>query len=323
MNQLIYTPSLDPWHNLALEELLFDTHEGDGMCLYLWQNQNTVVIGRNQNAWKECRIEALEAEGGRLARRSSGGGAVFHDTGNLNFTFITTDEQYSTPRQLQVIINAVGKLGIKAEFTGRNDIVAENGAKFSGNAFRYSGNISMHHGTILIDADMSRLGKYLVPSPAKLKAKGVDSVRSRVINLKEIREDITVDMVKAAVMEAFREEYGEYEVISESDLDASALNEKIQRYSSWEWNKGGTPAFDLRLDTRFPWGGVELLLTLKKGVIETAAAYSDAMDEEFIIRLSRALEGVRLGRNALKDAVLALNHPCGEDVANWLYEAEI
>lgn len=322
MNQLIYTPSVDPWHNLALEELLFDTHK-EGVCLYLWQNQNTVVIGRNQNAWKECRIEELEKEGGKLARRSSGGGAVFHDTGNLNFTFVTTKELYSTPRQLQVIINAVKRLGIKAEFTGRNDIVTDSGAKFSGNAFRYSTDVSMHHGTILIDADMSKLGKYLMPSPAKLKAKGVDSVRSRVINLKEINSSITVDLVKGAVMDAFRQEYGEYEILTEGDLDAELLREKTERYSSWEWNKGATPAFDLRLDTRFGWGGVELLFTLKKGIIESAAVYSDAMDEEFILRLSKALEGVRLDRAALNEAVRSLDGENAEDVAEWLMRAEI
>ena len=172
MNRFLSGTTCNPWHNLAVEELLFDSPQ-QGVTLYLWQNRHTVVIGRNQNAWRECRTELLAKDGGRLARRTTGGGAVYHDLGNLNFTFVTPRGEYDLARQLSVILAAVRSLGVHARFTGRNDLVTDAGAKFSGNAFRFSREAGMHHGTLLVNVDMENLGKYLAPSPAKLAAKGV------------------------------------------------------------------------------------------------------------------------------------------------------
>ena len=122
MNRLVKTDCLNPYRNLALEELLFDT-QGQGMTLYLWRNRNTVVIGRNQNAWKECRVDLIDSENGFIARRTTGGGAVFHDVNNLNFTFIADKGTYDLSRQLSVILSALSSLSIEAEFSGRNDIM--------------------------------------------------------------------------------------------------------------------------------------------------------------------------------------------------------
>ena len=130
----IESDQVNPYKNLAVEEYLLLHCEDKECILYLWQNQNTVVIGRNQNAWKECKVTKLEEENGHLARRLSGGGAVYHDLGNLNFTFLVNKDEYSLEKQLQVIINAMGRLGLKAEKSGRNDILID-GKKFSGNAF--------------------------------------------------------------------------------------------------------------------------------------------------------------------------------------------
>ncbi|MBQ6703559.1 MAG: lipoate--protein ligase [Clostridia bacterium] len=321
MNHIICTHSTDPYYNLALEELLFEREQG--FCLYLWQNKNTVVIGRNQNAWKECSIDMLEAEGGRLARRSSGGGAVFHDMGNLNFTFIAPIWGYDIKRQLGVIIKAVQSLGIEAEFTGRNDIVTAAGTKFSGNAFRKSNTAGMHHGTLLLNVDMDKLSRYLLPSPAKLAAKGVDSVRARVANLAEYRPSLTIHELKEAVAAAFIKEYGESETLSEGSLDRQLIKDKTARYSSWEWNKGASPAFDLSLSNRFPWGELTLELSLEKGRITRLHPWSDAMDEALVLALPAALEGCRLDGAHMAKAVSALNGPEAYDIARWLKDIRI
>lgn len=321
MNHIIHTASTDPYYNLALEELLFENERG--FCLYLWQNKNTVVIGRNQNAWKECRIDQLEAEDGCLARRSSGGGAVFHDLGNLNFTFIAPIESYDAARQLGVIISAVKSLGIDAVFTGRNDIVTASGAKFSGNAFRKSKTAGMHHGTLLVNADMGKLGRYLVPSPAKLAAKGIDSVRSRVANLTEYRPSLTIDELKDAVSAAFIKEYGQSETLGEDSLDRQLLAEKAAIYSSWEWNKGESPAFDLSLSNRFPWGELTLELSLEKGRIAHLQPWSDAMDEGLVLALPGILCGCRLDGAHMAKEVSALNTPEAYDIARWLKDIRI
>ena len=144
--QICITDCVDPYRNLATEKYLLDTTPEDCCTLFLWQNKNTVVIGKNQNAWAECRCSLLESEGGKLARRLSGGGAVFHDLGNLNFTFLSSTVNYDLSRNLNVIKTACHLAGISAEISGRNDILADN-RKFSGNAFYNTKDKSYHHGT--------------------------------------------------------------------------------------------------------------------------------------------------------------------------------
>jgi len=196
-----------PYKNLAVEEYLLLHCEPQECILYLWQNQNTVVIGRNQNAWKECKVESLEENGGHLARRLSGGGAVYHDLGNLNFTFLVSKENYSIDRQLEVIVKAVQKLGAKAEKSGRNDILID-GKKFSGNAFYEQEQHCYHHGTLMMNVNKEMLSKYLTVSKEKLQSKGVDSVKSRVTNLVDYIPDLTLEALKKALREAFEEVYG-------------------------------------------------------------------------------------------------------------------
>ena len=165
-----------------------------------------MVIGRNQNPWKECRTALLTEEGGHLARRLSGGGAVFHDLGNLNFTFLMPAADYDLPRQLAVIERACQSLGIPAARSGRNDLLAE-GRKFSGNAFYQHAGKAYHHGTLMLDVDLEMVQRYLSPSKAKLAAKGVDSVRSRVVNLREFVPDLTIPQLADALIAALAEVY--------------------------------------------------------------------------------------------------------------------
>ena len=196
------TDCTDPYRNLAVEEYL-TLHVQPGECiLYLWQNQKTVVIGKNQNCWKECKVNDLERDGGHLVRRLSGGGAVYHDMGNLNFTFCVRKEDYDVDRQLSVIVAAVRSFGLDAEKTGRNDITA-GGRKFSGNAFYRSGVFCYHHGTLLVSADMQQMGKYLNVSKQKLQSNGVDSVRSRVVNLRELEKTVTIEALEDRLQKAF------------------------------------------------------------------------------------------------------------------------
>ena len=320
MNRLFEGDSYDPWRNLAAEEAMFD-EPGAGMTLYLWQNANTVVIGRNQNAWRECRASLLEEEGGKLARRTTGGGAVYHDLGNLNFTFVCERERYDLARQMGVILDAVRALGVPARFTGRNDLVTEEGTKFSGNAFRFTKTSAMQHGTLLVCVEMDKLARYLAPSPEKLRAKGVESVRARVQNLADYGAHITVSAVRRAVSEAFCGCYGAYETRAVADLDQAKIAKLYERNASWEWRLGATPQFDLSLETRFPWGSIELFLDVEAGAVRRAAAYSDAMDEAFIARIAPALIGARLEGGALAARLRTLeteNMELAADIGTWL-----
>ena len=290
----------DPHYNLAVEEYLLETVAPGQCVLYLWQNQNTVVIGRNQNPWKECRTTLLEQEGGHLARRLSGGGAVFHDLGNLNFTFLLPQEDYNVARQMEVIRLAAESLGIPAEVSGRNDILAE-GRKFSGNAFYKNGKQAYHHGTLLVAADMEKLSRYLNPSKAKLQAKGVDSVRSRVVNLRELNPSVTVEALKTGLKEAFSQVYGlPAETLPPSRLNEERIRQLTERNRSWEWNYGQKLPFTWEREGRFPWGGIQVCLQIESGRICHAKVYSDAMELGFVPALEELLAGCCFERRQLE-----------------------
>ena len=320
--RLLLGDSHDPWRNLAVEACLFETLGDDEIVLYLWQNSATVVIGRHQNAWQECRVQLLESEGGRLARRSTGGGAVFHDLGNLNFSFVVPRSQYDVHRQLEVVRRAVAEYGIDAQFTGRNDLTV-NGAKFSGNAFKFSDKVGLHHGTLLVDVDMDRLSRYLVPGKDKLKAKGIESVRSRVCNLKEINPSINIEGLTIALERAFEMEYGKPDKISVESLNNNRLEELEKIYASWDFRMGKALPFDAKLSTRFDWGGITLELSLKQGHVTAAKVWSDAMDEAMIDKISPALLGIRYENSVLAEALRTLDNPQTGDIADWIKDAEL
>ncbi len=277
----IISKDFNPYNNLALEEYLLNYVKEEECILYLWQNEKTVVIGKNQNAWKECKIRELEEDGGRLVRRLSGGGAVFHDLGNLNFTFLVHKDNYDLDKQLEVIIQAVKNLDIHAKKTGRNDITVE-GRKFSGNAFYRSGNRSYHHGTILISVDMNNLSKYLNVSRDKLMSKGVESVKSRVINLKEYNPNLDIDRMKEELLHAFGEVYGcELTPIDQEELDEQEMKVLAEKFSSWDWIFGKKMEWTYSMDRRFSWGNIDFNFAVESGRISRCVIYSDAMDTWF------------------------------------------
>ena len=318
------TDSTNPYHNLALEEWLFRAVRPGEVVLYLWQNDNTVVIGRNQNAWRECRLEEFSAQSGRLARRISGGGAVFHDMGNQNFTFLAENDLYDVERQTEVIRLAAREFGIDAQRSGRNDILAGD-RKFSGNAFHRTQGASFHHGTILISSDMGRLGQFLAPSPEKLQAKGVESVRARVMNLCELNPRVTPAAMREALLDAFGRVYGAVPepYPFEERMEPEGLGTLMERYESETWRLGRLSAFTWEMRRRLSFGEVEFQFQVEEGVLKAAQVYSDAMDADWVEALGAALVGCAFSGEALAEAVpLSLHNPGdGEEVAQCLREA--
>ena len=296
---IYHAQGFDPHENLAAEKVLMDALQPGEAMLYLWQNLNTVVIGKNQNAWLECRTSLLSDEGGKLARRLSGGGAVFHDLGNLNFTFLMCKEDYDLDKQVNVIQRACALAGIRAEKSGRNDLLAE-GRKFSGNAFYQDKVHAYHHGTLMVDVDKEKLGRYLSPPQAKLQAKGVASVRSRVVNLKELSPDLTIAGMRANMAQAFQEVYG---MTAEPFTLTEAMEEDIrklkERYSSWDYLYGAPLAFTFSCEEKFQWGYVGLQLDAKGGIINDVDINTDAMDWTLAEAIAKALKGCRFDTGSI------------------------
>lgn len=305
-----------PYINLAVEEYLLRSVKQGQCILYLWQNQQTVVVGHNQNIWKECLVSELSKDGGHLVRRLSGGGAVFHDLGNLNFTFLVRKEDYDLEKQLNVILNAVKKLGIHAEKSGRNDILAQ-GKKFSGNAYYETEGHCYHHGTIMVNVKMSDLTKYLTVSKEKLNSKGVDSVQSRVVNLVDLQPEVTISKLKVKLLEAFQEEYEvALDQIKVSDLDQEKIQELADKFSSWDTIYGKKIKFQHEIEKRFSWGNFQLQLEVNGGVIKDAMVYSDALVPWFIQQIAPRLIGVRYD-------VFAMQHGLKQVIASTSQEKEM
>lgn len=303
MSNYIYSaPTGDGWLNLARDGYFLENNKKGDVILYFYVNKNAVIIGRNQNAWKECSIANMDADGVQLVRRHSGGGAVFHDNGNLNFSFITDEKHYDLNRQMRVILNAVSKLGLKAELSGRNDITVD-GKKFSGNAFSLAKGNRSHHGTILVNADLTKLSNYLCVSKEKMRSKGIDSVRARVCNICELSSGLTVEAMRRLVIESFIEEYG---AASEYVFDGTALaevEERRERLASWEWRFGRTPQFDFETDKRFSFGDTQIYFNLRDGVIRETKVYSDCLDTELTTEIENALTGVHFRKEEIKAAL--------------------
>ncbi len=293
--QFIVSDQTEPYWNIAVENFLVESAEC--VTLYLWRNRRTVVIGQNQNPYSEVNVEALEADGGFLMRRKTGGGAVYHDDGNLNFSFVVPKALYDQQRQFSVIQRAVESFGLHTELSGRNDILAE-GRKFSGNAFSKGRVNDLHHGTLLISGDMSDLAHYLKPKPAKLQKHGVASVRSRVVNLAELNPEITPESIAPRLKEAFLSEYSEYSENSEnSDFSEIIKRPEVRalhdHFASPEWKYGRWRTFTAQHSAQFDWGGVELALTVdeSRGIITDVQLASDALDLAALDDARRLLTG--------------------------------
>ena len=315
--QIYIARSFDPYENLAVEKYLLDTTPENACTLYLWQNENTVVIGRNQNAWAQCRTSLLDEDGVHLARRLSGGGAVFHDLGNLNFTFLCSSENYDLQKQLRVIRAACTLAGIETEISGRNDILAD-GRKFSGNAFYNSKGKSYHHGTILINADMEKMARYLTPPIAKLEAKGVKSVKSRTINLCTLSPTLTCEDMKNYMVQAFKEVYSKPITVI-NNLDNEEIFKLAEKYKSREYLYDTPMSISFSCEKYFTWGTVRLELKVSDGEIKDIRLYTDAMDHSLPQSVSSALISCRFNKEDIKSALYrALPENIAMDLAELL-----
>lgn len=325
---IVCSETVNPWFNLALEEYLFMQVGRGQIILLLWQNENTVVIGKHQNPWKECRLPEMEQDECRLARRMSGGGAVFHDKGNLNFSFIMDKSLYSLEKQLSMVLDAVRALGITAEFSGRNDLIA-HGKKFSGNAYRFDTRTALHHGTLLICSDLEKLSRYLTVPPQKLQSKGVESVRSRVANLADYKDGLCVETMAANLKTQFRRQYGEaMEFMVDFDLTIPELEGLYRKNAAWDWRYGDTPDFTIVFEQNFTWGNVELQLKLEKGCIVDATVHSDAMDIGLIEAIAQKLKYLSYQKSALLSGLSSVESTniqlsALQDVVTWLAKQNI
>jgi len=332
--RLLISDSYDPWFNLAVEETIFRQMPTTQRVLFLWRNADTVVIGRAQNPWKECNTARMEQDNVRLARRSSGGGAVFHDLGNTCFTFMAGKPEYNKSVSTALVLSALHDLGIHAVASGRNDLeveTAEGMRKISGSAYKETPDRGFHHGTLLLNADLTRLTNYLNPDPKKLQAKGITSVRARVANLNDISPGVTHQQICDSIINAFFTLYGEQveaEHISPQALpDLPGFVETFARQSSWEWNFGQAPAFSHLLDNRFSWGGIELHFDVEKGHITRTQLFTDSLNPAPLEALAERLQGVLYRSDILQQECEALitDYPEQEtelrEVANWIAEA--
>lgn len=302
----INNTSNDPYFNMALDEYATKNFT-EGTVFYFYQNKPTVVIGRNQNAFEEVNLDFVKKRGIEVVRRISGGGAVYHDLGNLNFTFIADAGEHTSfdfVKFTRPVIKALEKIGIQAEHTGRNDITIE-GKKFSGNAqYRYKNRV-MHHGTILFDVNIEDMVQALNVDPDKMVSKGVKSVRSRVTNISEhLAFPMSVEDFKKILTETILEEEDfnqEYELTAE---DLKAINElRDKKFKTWEWIYGTSPAFNVQKKMRFDWGSMDIRLNVEKGVIKGCRIYGDFFAAKEIEEFEKLLLGTRYAEEDIKERI--------------------
>lgn len=297
----------DPYLNLAVEEYLYDNLSENTLVLILWQNENTVVIGLNQSVFSQCNLDELKAHEVNIARRKSGGGAVYHDLGNLNYTFISRCYDKVCEDNMKTVAEALLNLGIHAELSGRNDI-SVCGRKISGNAFYRDDTRICHHGTLLINVDLPLMYRLLNVDPLKWKDKGIESAGARTVNLKDINESVSVDAVKQSLVDTVCAQNSDAEIryltqLSDNEFDVNAIESLAGKYSSTDWIFGKKLNETLRIKERFSWGTVEVQLVLDNNIVADCAVYSDAMETRLFRAISDRVKSAEFSRQALEKAL--------------------
>lgn len=336
--RVLVADTTDPYFNLATEDWIFNDMEPSTKVLFLWRNEKSIIVGRGQNVWSECLLDEAEKDGVHIVRRHSGGGAVYQDLGNTCFTLMRAKEAKKSTKQLyaennEILIGALGRLGVNALSSGRNDLVVERdgqACKISGSAFKESKDRCFHHGTMLMNVDLTRLSSYLTPDSKKLLAKGIKSVRSRVLNLREIQPTIDHDTFAAALIEQFFHHFEkrcEVEHLNREALhNIDSLAHYYQKLKSWDWIYGKTPHFQHVMKDRFSWGSCELHLDTDRGHISEAILFTDSLHPEAFDRVPEFLlhkPYTRPGILSAQDAHLAQRSECREmleDFYTWVGE---
>ena len=324
--QYFETHSTDPAYNLAFEEYIL-THFRKGNILILWQNDNAVIIGRNQNTAEEINQQFVDDHGIRVIRRNTGGGAVYHDLGNLNYSFIAdadSIDQAATQLFLAPVVNALRGLGMDANFSGRNDILVSD-RKISGTAQQLSKGRLLLHGTLLFDSNPAMISGALNPDPTKFQSKSVKSVRSRVGN---IRQFLMQDMDLSSFWQYLKAQLtGNGAVLPTlSDADLSEIQKlKQEKYDTWDWNYGKSPKFEIQNKTRWPGGLLDVRMTVSGGKISSLRIYGDFLALESITPLEEALTGCAFQKDALMQALefVCLNRYIGTITKDELIQTVI
>ncbi|CAE6535154.1 unnamed protein product [Rhizoctonia solani] len=264
--------SNDPYFNLSYEEWLFRHTDPTLPILFMYRNKESVIIGRNQNPWKEINQTSLRESGIEFVRRRSGGGTVYHDLGNTNYSVMIPRETFTRDANAMLVASALNSpdIGIPAHVNERHDIVV-HGKKVSGSAYKIINKRAYHHGTMLINAQLDRLGDLLRNTKTSLHTKGVESVRSPVANLASFSPFITHDLFVECVTQVFREKYYPYDYWDDEVVSVESGNELVDKGAeelrSWGWRFGQTPEFTHDMHESFSWGDVNIHLTSKRGII--------------------------------------------------------
>ncbi len=303
----IRSKSVDPRFNLALEQYVFDELPRDNEYFMLWQNKNTIVVGKHQNTFNEVNMNFVRDNDVHVVRRLSGGGAVYHDLGNVNFTFIM-DKKDSKNIDFSMFCNAMievlSEFGVKAELSGRNDMVIE-GKKFSGNSQYIKESRVMHHGTLMLDSDLEKVMLALTPDANKVMSKGVDSIRSRVTNISDyLDKKIDVEEFIATIVKSIYKNrtYAEYHL---NDRDLKKINEIMhQRYLNWDWNFGQSKDYQKKVKKYIEnVGTIELSLNLFNGLIKDISINGDFFDYRDIKEVELLLTGKKYQIEAIRESL--------------------